>query len=280
MTIYRKPSLSLRVTRHVVLCATGAFMLLPFIWMLSTSVKSPPEIFRPVSLWSLFPTQGIAVDNYIGVFTQTDMVRFLANGLVVCFGILAFQLTTAFPCAYALAKLRFVGRERFFLLTIATLIIPGQALVIPLYILFYYLGLLNTYLGLILPHCISPFGIFLFRQFFRSVPDDYVHAARIDGMSELGIVLRVMVPLALPAVLAFSAFSFSSHWNDLLWPMIIVQSRELATPPLGLVFFKTADQGVDYGHMMAAATVIVAPLVLVFFLAQKWFLSGFQIQSR
>lgn len=280
MTSRRKLSILSRVARHIVLCTTSAFILLPFVWMISTSLKAPDQIFAPPSLWSIFPNDWSSIDNYSAVFTDTHMARFLLNGMVVCAGILLLQLLIAIPCAYALAKLRFPGREAVFAMTILGLLIPGQALVIPLYVLFYQLGLLDSYAGLILPHGISVFAIFLLRQFFMSTSDDFVHAARIDGMSELGIVARVMVPLALPALLAFGAFSIASHWNDLLWPIIAVRSRELATPPLGLVFFKTAEQGIDYGRLMAAATVIVAPLALAFFVAQRWFISGMQVPTR
>jgi multiple sugar transport system permease protein len=280
MTSRRKLSAPLRIARHVVLCMSSAFILLPFAWMITTSLKAPYEIFQSPTLANILPSDWHTIENYSAVFTDAPMARFLLNGVVVCTGILLLQLLIAIPCAYALAKLRFPGRNAVFGMTIFGLLVPGQALVIPLYVLFHYLGLLDSYAGLILPHSISVFAIFLLRQFFMSTSDDFVHAARIDGMSELGIVARVMVPLALPALLAFSAFSLASHWNDLLWPIISVRSRDLATPPLGLVFFKTADQGTDYGHLMAAATVIVAPLALAFFLAQRWFISGMQVPTK
>jgi multiple sugar transport system permease protein len=273
-------SFSFNLVRHAALVLTSSFALLPFVWMFTTSLKAAGDIFAPFSIWAIIPRNWGAMENYAAVFTDTPMLRFMANGLFVCLAILALQLLIAFPCAYALAKLRFPGRQVLMASVVGSLLIPGQALVLPLFLLFHLVGLLDTYAALIIPHSISVFAIFLFRQFFLTTPDDYVHAARLDGMSEVGVIWRVMVPLAAPAILAFSAFSISSHWNDLLWPMTVVQTRELATAPLGLLFFKSADQGVDYGKLMAAATVVVAPLALVFFYAQRALTDGLGLGGR
>ena len=259
------------VLRHLALWTTSAFVLLPFVWMLSTSLKGAGDVFRSPSLGSFIPQDWNAVANYARVFEASPMVLYLLNGVIVCFGILALQLVIALPCAYAVAKLRFRGRDLLFTGVVAAILIPGQILALPLFVMFYGLGLLDSYASLILPHIISVFGIFLFRQFFKAISDDYIYAARLDGMSEFGIVWRVMTPIAAPAIFAFSAFSISSHWNDLLWPMIMIQDPDLATPPLGLLFFKSADRGNDYGGLMAAATVVAAPLILGFFWAQRGF---------
>lgn len=265
--------------RHIFLGLTSAFVLLPFIWMVSTSLKSPNEIFQEPTLASLIPREWNIIENYGTVFDKAPMLLFMWNGLIVCFGIVAFQLAIAFPCAYALAKFRFPGKKALFAAVLTGLLIPGQVLVLPLFILIYYFGLLDTRWALILPNIISVFGIFLFRQFFKQVPDELIFAGRLDGMSELGIIWRVVVPMAMPAILAFSAFSISGHWNDLLWPMVVVQSPELATPPLGLVFFQSAETGTNYGGLMAGAVVVVAPLVILFLLAQRWFIAGIKFSG-
>ena len=136
------------------------------------------------------------------------------------------------------------------------------------------LGLVNTYTGLVAPFTISVFGIFLFMQFFRALPDDLLDAARLDGMGEGGIVLGVVVPNAWPAVTAFAIFSVVAHWNDLFWPLIVVTGDRVATPPLGLYAFRAAEAGSDYGALMAATLVITLPLVLVFLLAQRRIVEG------
>jgi multiple sugar transport system permease protein len=194
--------------------------------------------------------------------------------VIVCTGILACQIITAAPIAYALAKLEFPGRSTLFGAVLVALLIPHQALSIPLFVLLYYLGLLDTYAALILPSAVSPIAIFLFRQFFKTVPDDLIQAARLDGLSEFSIVWRIMVPLARPALIAFAILSVVVHWNDLFWPSIVIHSQELAPPPLGVVFFRNSESGSAYGPVMAAATIIVAPLLLAFLVAQRWFIAG------
>ncbi|NDG51252.1 MAG: carbohydrate ABC transporter permease, partial [Rhodospirillales bacterium] len=177
-----------RVFTHLVLLTGAAVMLAPFILMLSISLKPPGEVFSPH--FALLPTQWYAVENYTAAFTKVPLVRFLLNGFFVTLCIFAAQALTALPMAYALAKLRWRGREAAFAMVVLALLIPPQVPAIPLYIGLWQLGLLNTYAAIILPSTISVFGIFLMRQFFRTVPDDLIAAARMDGLSEWAIVWR------------------------------------------------------------------------------------------
>lgn len=260
------------ILRHTVLLVTGALVLIPFVWMVSLSVKPPGEIFR--AHFSLLPSQFYGVENYTKALTEAPLLRYMGNGLIVCTLILGLQIIVCAPCAYALAKLRFAGRDLLHGLVLIGLLLPHQVLSLPLFILCYQLGILNTYAALILPYIVSPFGIFLFRQFFKTIPDDVVHAARLDGLSELAIVWRIMVPMALPAVIAFSIFSVVGRWNDLFWPLIAVRDQSLMPPPLGIMAFKNEEAGNDYGPLMAASTLVVLPLVVAFLAAQKWFVEG------
>jgi multiple sugar transport system permease protein len=263
---------SAKLLRHAALLLTGAIVLAPFIWMISLSLKPPGEIF--LASFALLPTEWYAWQNYTAALTRAPLPRFLMNGVFVCGAILIAQIAVCAPCAYALAKLRFPGRGALFALVLVGLLIPHQVLALPLFIMAYKLDLLDTYAALVFPFVVSPFGIFLLRQFFKAIPDDLVHAARLDGLSEFGIVWRIMVPIALPAVMAFSIFSVVTHWNDLFWPLIAVRSEALMPPPLGVVAFKNAEAGSDYGPLMAGATLIVAPLLLLFLFAQRWFIDG------
>ncbi|MES5486348.1 carbohydrate ABC transporter permease [Bradyrhizobium sp. INPA03-11B] len=265
-------SLPAAVLRHLVLLATGTLVLLPFIWMVSLSIKPPGEIFR--ASFAFWPEQLYAVENYTKALSEASLPRCVANGLMVCTMILTAQILLCAPCAYALAKLRFAGRDFLFGMVLVGLLLPRQVLSLPLFVLGHQLGILNTYAALILPYVVSPFGIFLLRQFFKTIPDDVVHAARLDGLSELAIVWRIMVPMALPAVIAFSIFSVVSHWNDLFWPLIAVRDQSLMPPPLGIMAFKNEEAGNDYGPLMAASTLVVLPLVIAFLAAQKWFVEG------
>jgi multiple sugar transport system permease protein len=257
--------------------AFGALVVLfPFLWMLSTSFKPPNEIYTTEI--QLLPQQWI-VGNYIQAFTAQPLLRYLINGVIVTMGIFLFQLLFSVPCAFALAKLRFRGREFLFNLVIVGLLIPIYVVAIPLYYMLFKAGLLDTYGGLIVPFWFSAFGIFLLRQFFKTVPDDLIDAARLDGMSEFGLVWRIMLPVSLPALLSFGVFSVVYHWNDFFWPLIVVNKGEIATPPLGILFFRNAEAGNDVGAMMAAAVVVVAPLVIAFLMAQRRFIEGITMGS-
>ncbi|KKA10864.1 sugar ABC transporter permease [Sinorhizobium meliloti] len=260
------------ILRHAALLATAALILVPFIWMVSLSIKPPGEIFR--SSFSFLPEQFYGVENYTKAITQASLLRYMLNGVIVCTTILALQIAVCAPAAYALAKLKFAGRDLLFALVLVALLLPHEVLALPLFILGYKIGILNTYAALIFPYVVSPFGIFLFRQFFKAIPDDVVHAARLDGYSELGIVWKIMIPMALPATVAFGIFSVVSHWNNLFWPLIAVSHEALMPPPLGMMSFRNKEAGNDYGPLMAAATIIVLPLVIAFLLAQRSFVEG------
>jgi len=215
--------------RHALLIAGAVVMLTPFVWMVSTASKPQTEIFT--SDVHLIPQTFALWDNLRIAFAKADLWRFLLNGLIVTVSIFAFQLLIAMPCAYALAKLRFLGRDTLFALVLFCILIPPQATAIPVFLLLHQLGVLDTYAALVLPFTISVFGIFLMRQFFKTVPDDLIDAARMDGISEFGIVWRVMLPTAIPAVTAFGIFSVVAHWNDYFWPLIVLNSEHLRTLP-------------------------------------------------
>ena len=260
------------VAIHAVLLAGAVFMLLPFVWMLATSIKPAQEIFS--ATLRLLPQQLGAAENYGFAVSHAPLFRFALNGAIVCAGILAVQLLLAIPCAYALAKLRFPGRGVLFVLILLALAIPVQVPALPLYIGLADLGLLNTYFAMMLPFFFSAFAIFLLRQNFKSYPDDIIQAARLDGMGELEIVWRIVVPSAWPAIGAFAVFSVVAHWNDLYWPLIVITDGKLATPPLGMMLFADAETGSNYGALMAAATILTAPLVIIFIFARRRFIAG------
>ncbi|WP_072388872.1 carbohydrate ABC transporter permease [Hyphomicrobium sp. CS1BSMeth3] len=261
-----------RILRHVVLMTLAVVIVAPFVWMVLCSFKTQSEILSAEI--RIIPHTWAAVENYTAALTRVPMLRFLLNGVIVTLVIFLLQVLVNLPAAYALAKLRFRGRSAFLGLVLLCLLIPVHATAIPTYIMFYKAGLLNTYASLILPFTISVFGIFLMRQFFMTVPDDLIDAARVDGMSEIGIVWRVMLPTAVPALVAFGIFSVVAHWNDYFWPLIVVADQALYTPPLGVAFFRLNDQGTSYGPLMAAATISIAPLVIAFLLAQRRFIEG------
>ncbi|WP_454851078.1 carbohydrate ABC transporter permease [Rhizobium binxianense] len=261
-----------RALRLALLVLGAVIFLAPYIFMLSTAGKAQDDIFT--AALSLIPAHFYYVENFGKAFEKVAMGTLLWNGVLVCALIFFFQVLVAIPCAYAMAKLKFHAARLMMALVLLGLLVPIHATALPLYVAFDRLSLLNSYTSLVAPFTISVFAIFLFLQFFRAMPDDLIHAARLDGMSELGIVSRVIVPNAWPAVTAFAIFSVVAHWNDLYWPLIVISKPDYATPPLGLMNFRAAEAGDDYGALMAATIIITIPLVAAFLLAQKRFVEG------
>lgn len=261
-----------KALRHLALGGLALIVLFPFIWMVLTSFKPPEEIYLDHIRW--FPDRFYLYENYRTAFSKAPLIRYLINGAVVTFAIFMLQVLIAMPAAYALAKLKFRGKEFFFSVVVICLLIPPHAVAIPVFLLLHSIGLLNSYASLVLPWIISVFGIFLMRQFFMTVPDDLIDAARMDGISEFGIIWRVMLPLAYPALSAFGIFSLVAHWNDYFWPLIVVNDQSLFTPPLGVAHFRNDDAGTDFGALMAAASVAIAPLIFIFVLLQRRFIEG------
>ncbi|KSV80119.1 carbohydrate ABC transporter permease [Ensifer adhaerens] len=261
-----------RLIRLAVLSFGALIFLAPYIFMVSTAGKAQSEIFS--SSLSLIPEQWSYVENFSKALSRVSMTTLLFNGVVVCALIFVIQIVVAIPCAYAMAKLKFRAARTMMVLVMLGLLVPIHATALPIYVAFDRLSVLNSYAALVAPFSISVFAIFLFLQFFRAMPDDLIHAARLDGMSEAGIVARVIVPNAWPAITAFAIFSVVAHWNDLFWPLIVVTNQDYATPPLGLLYFRAAEAGDDYGALMAATLIITLPLVTAFLLAQKRFVEG------
>lgn len=267
----------MNIASHCVLIFGAFCMLMPFIWMLSTALKPPQEIFE-ASLWPL-PKNYYGFQHFSEVLKSAPIGKYMLNGVIVCAGILLVQLLVAIPAAYALAKLSFVGREFLFTCILGALSVPIQATSLPIYIAMSSTNLLNTYFAQMFPFFLSMFAIFLLRQNFKSFPDEIIHAARLDGMKELEIVWRIVTPSALPAITAFSIFSLVAHWNDLYWPLIVISSTDLAPPPLGMLLFASAESGANYGALMAGATLITAPMVIAFLIARRLFIQGITMTS-
>ncbi|WP_085033662.1 carbohydrate ABC transporter permease [Ensifer aridi] len=257
--------------KHGLLLLFAAIILLPFVWMILATVKDPADIFSDP--FSLDPATLHAAANFGKALSAAPMGLFMLNSLIVVVGILSVQLVTSIGAAYALAQMKFRGQALLFGLILFALCIPVQVPALPMYIALAKLGLLNSYFALMFPWFFSAFAIFLFRQHFRTFPQEIINAARIDGFTEIEIVLRLIVPSALPAIAAFSVFSVTAHWNDLYWPLIVVNVTDRMTAPLGLLNFQSAE-GVSYGPLMAAATIITLPLICVFFLARRYFVEG------
>jgi multiple sugar transport system permease protein len=255
---------------YAILIALALIMLLPFAWMLSASLKLDKDVFR-------FPIEWIPVnpqwDNYATIWTRVPFLTYFYNTAKLTVIITLLQLFTSSFAAYAFAKLEFKGRNILFLAYIASIAIPWQVYMVPQFIMMRRLGLVDTHLSLILLQAFSAFGVFLLRQFFISVPNDLLDAARIDGLSEYGIYFKIMLPLSKPALATLTIFTSVSVWNDFMGPLIYLNSNSLKTIQLGLRQF-IQQYSTDYALIMAAALVSLIPIVILFLFAQRFFIQG------
>lgn len=245
-------------------------MLVPFFWMFSTSLKSLGEVFEYPPKW--IPSQP-HWENYVRVWSAVPFGRYLLNSFIVSGSITFLHLLVASLSAYAFARLNFPGRDRLFLLYLATLMIPGQVTMIPNFILIKLLRLTDSYTGLIIPNVFSAFGVFLLRQFFMTIPRDYEDAARIDGASRFYIYSRIILPLSVPALSTLAIFTFVFQWNNLLWPLIVVSKDSMKTITIGLASFQ-GMYGTTWNLLMAAAVMGVLPSVVAFLIGQRYLIKG------
>ncbi len=253
-----------------VLLAGAAVMLVPFVWMVSTSLKPQPEIFRYPG--ELFPRQP-TLDAYLDVWDRIPFARFFLNSVVFAGGVTVISLFFDSLAAYALARLRFRGQNVFFWIVLVVLMVPFQITLIPLFLTVFQLGWLDSFAGLIIPRATNAFGIFMLRQFFLSLPRDLDDAARIDGASEFRIYWSIVLPLSLPALATLAVFHFMYNWNDFLWPLVITSTTEMRTLPAGLTLFM-GSHVIEHAVLLAGATIALAPLAIAFLLAQRHFVRG------
>ena len=255
-----------------VLVAAGALcVVFPFFWMAVTSLKTVPEIQRlPLPV---FPDRWSNLDNYREVFQRQPFGRFLLNSALVASVSALSSAIVSSLAGYGFAKFRFRGHGVLFFAIVGILMVPFQSVVVPLYLWINRLGLLDTYPGILAPDLVSVFGVFLMRQSIEVVPTDYVDAARIDGAGELGIFWRVILPAVKPAIATLVIVKFMWTWNELFWPLVVVNSPTMKVVTLGLVSF-TNMYFIEYNLVTAAAVVSVLPILAVFLAGQKWIVRG------
>lgn len=242
--------------------------LTPFVWMLLTAFKPDNEVFNMAWL----PSR-LAWENFPRAFTFFPFARFLTNTIVVAVGSTGVHLLTSVLAAYAFARLRFRGREVLFLLYLGTLMIPQQVTIVPLFLMMRAAGWVDTFWALILPSAFHALGVFLLRQFFMTIPRELEESALIDGAGRLRILLRIILPLSKPALATLAVFTFIREWNAFLWPLIVTTSPEMRTLPVGLSLFN-GQYGTEWHLLMAAATVTLLPTLLIFAIAQRYFVEG------
>lgn len=265
----RPPSTS-SIVRGVVLTAGAILMLIPVAWAVLSSFKDQTELaLRPPTIIIQDPT----VANYTEALTSFNFVDYFRNSVIVTLAATALTLAINSMAAFALAKYNFRGRDFLFLLTLATIMIPLQVILLPVYQVVASLGLVNSLWGLIIPPAATPTGVFLLRQYMLTIPDDLLEAARIDGASEWRIFLRIMLPLCRPALAVVAIFSVIWRWNDFLWPLIVAQDENVYTLPVALARFN-GQQVVPFNLVLAMSVVSILPVVIIFLLLQRHILAG------
>jgi multiple sugar transport system permease protein len=264
-----------RVLLYLVLLVLGATTLFPFAWMVSTSLKSDIAVFQTPPQLIPKPFQP---DNYSKVVELFPLWRFALNSVVVAVISTVLQVSTSAAAAYAFARLRFRGSNVVFLLYLATLMVPFQVTIVPLFIEMKYLHAVNSYAGLILPTIASAFGTFLLRQAFLTLPKELEEAAVVDGAGHWTIFTRIALPLVKPSLATFAVLSFMASWNSFLWPLVIVNSQKLMTLPVGLSNLQ-GEYTTSWNLVMAGTTLSVIPIVAVYLLAQKHIVRGFVLSG-
>ena len=259
------------VVSHAALYLVAAAFLSPLAYMLATSLKPAAEVFgSPLRLWG----SEIRWQNYREAFTFLPFARFVANGFAVAVCGTLVVLVASSMSAYAFARLRWRGRDNVFLVFLATLMIPQEVLVVPMFLLMRQLGWVDSYQALIFPWAFTAFGTFLLRQFFLTVPQEIEESARIDGAGAIAVFVRILLPLAKPALAVLAVFTFINYWNSFLWPLIIINSvDQKATVPLGLQLF-FGQQSTQWNLVMAASVISMMPTTALLIALQKHLVRG------
>lgn len=260
---------------YAILMLFSVFMLVPFVFALLGSLKPEPEVFAVPIRWLPSEPQW---QNYVLPF-EKNVGRYFVNSLIVS-GIQTFSpLLLCSMAGYSLAKFSYPGRTLAFVFILSTIMLPIQVTLVPTFLIIKELGWVNTYAGLIVPGLATTFGTFLMRQFFLSIPSEYIDAARIDGASEPRIFWTIMLPMCRPALSALAIFSFTSSWNSFLWPLVVVNQDEMRTIPLGIVFYIGEQRAPEYGQLLAVAVLATLPVLALFMVMQREFIRGAAISG-
>jgi len=257
--------------KYAVIALLSVLFAAPFVWMLSLSLKSMAEIYEYPP--RLLP-RSLKWSNYSEVLQQLSLFRYLGNSLFVSIATALLQLVLATTSAFALAVLSFRGKSFLFSLFLASMMVPGTVILIPLFLICQKLGLIDSYAGLILPFLFSGYGIFLIRQFFLGLPRDYFEAARLDGSGYFGIYMHIYLPLSVPALATFGTLSFISFYNSLLWPLVAVNSEGLKTISVGVAMLVGQYDYITPHLVMAGAAIMVVPAIVVFLFFQRFLIRG------
>ena len=263
------------VLLYAVLMVTAAVTLAPLVWMVSASLMPTggANAFPPPFL----PRQ-VTLEHYVNLFSRGNLARYLFNSAFLSVAVTLVSLVFNSMAGYAFAKYRFAGRESLFKLLVASMVIPSQVTMLPLFLMLNKMGFINTYMGVIIPGMAGIFGIFLIRQFAMAIPDSLIEAARIDGASDFRIYWSIILPLCKPVLITLAIFSFMGTWNDFLWPLIVMTDDTMYTLPVALANL-SLEHVQDTELMMAGSVMTVLPVLILFIAVQKYYISGIMAGS-
>ncbi|WP_083259803.1 carbohydrate ABC transporter permease [Cellulosimicrobium cellulans] len=259
-----------RVAGYVAMAVAAAAILLPFFWMVISSLKNNNQVFTVPIQWVPDP---VVWQNYLDIWAKSDMTSWLKNTLILSVTVTVLQVLTGSFAAYGFSKMRFRGRDVLFLLYIGTIAVPWQSYMIPQFIMLSEAGLSNTLWSIIALQAFGAFGVFLMKQYFETIPEELSEAARLDGLSEYGIWRRIMMPLSVPAIASLTLLTFVNTWNDYLGPLIYLRSPELRTIQLGLKSF-IGQYNAEHALIMTGSVLSVLPIAIIFLLGQRYFVEG------
>ena len=269
---YRLKKIVVTVVQYTGFAILLVLFIIPFVWMVSTSVKSIGETLTNPPI---FIPSDFHFENYVKAWKSGPFLHFFLNSAIITFSSMILQLLFVVPAAYAFARCKFRGKTILFGITMMTLMIPGQLIFMPLFLIFSKMGLINSYASMILPFSTSAFGIFMLRQSFMQIPEELLEAARLDQASEWQIIRHIMVPMARPTIVTLMLLTFISRWNDYFWPLVMTTNDKVRTLSIGVSMLKNTEGGASWNVLMAGNVILVLPILIVFVCAQRQIIRAF-----
>jgi multiple sugar transport system permease protein len=262
---------------YVILAIGALSMIMPFLWMITTSLKTLEAIYiRPKNWIQMFIPTMFIWENYKSAFEVVPFARFYLNSIIVGVAVTIGQVFTSSLAAYAFSRLEFKGRDKLFFAYLATMMIPGSVTMIPVYVLMRLFGWVDTYKALIVPAVFTAYGTFMLRQFFMTLPKDLEDAAKIDGCGFFRIYTTIILPLSKPALATLTVFTFMGNWGNFMWPLLVTNTMEMRTLPIGLESFKT-QYSTDWHLLMAGSVMAMLPIVIIFVFTQRYFVESIKL---
>lgn len=261
-----------KIGRIIISLIVFLVFFIPFYWMVITSIKSLSETLTfPPSFWA----EKIQFENFTKALSTGPFLQYTKNSFIVTFATLILQFITVIPAAYAFARYKFKGSKLMFGLIMATMMIPAQLIFLPVFIMFSKWKMVNSYFSLVIPFASSAFGIFMLRQSFMQVPQELLEAARLDNSGEFKIMYKIMLPMARPTLITLGLLTFISTWNDYFWPLVLTTKDVMRTLPVGVAGIAQVDGGISYNILMAGSMILIIPVLIIYFFAQKHIIKAF-----